>query len=88
MRPCVVYGGADVGTQMRDIDRGCHVLVGTPGRLVDMIQRGKIGLENVQFLCLDEADRMLDMGFEPQVFYFDVLKTILLQIIHHYVSEL
>lgn len=67
MRPCVVYGGADVGTQMRDIDRGCHVLVGTPGRLVDMIQRGKIGLENVQFLCLDEADRMLDMGFEPQI---------------------
>ena len=67
MRPCVVYGGADVGTQMRDIDRGCHLLVGTPGRLVDMIQRGKIGLECVQFLCLDEADRMLDMGFEPQV---------------------
>ena len=67
MRPCVVYGGADVGTQMRDIDRGCHLLVATPGRLVDMIQRGKIGLENVKFLCLDEADRMLDMGFEPQV---------------------
>jgi len=67
MRPCVVYGGADVGTQMRDIDRGCHLLVGTPGRLVDMIQRGKIGLECVQFLCLDEADRMLDMGFEPQI---------------------
>jgi len=67
MRPCVVYGGADVGTQMRDIDRGCHLLVATPGRLVDMIQRGKIGLENVQFLCLDEADRMLDMGFEPQI---------------------
>lgn len=67
MRPCVVYGGADVGTQMRDIDRGCHLLVATPGRLVDMIQRGKIGLECVQFLCLDEADRMLDMGFEPQI---------------------
>jgi len=67
IRPCVVYGGADVGTQMRDLDRGCHILVATPGRLVDMIQRGKIGLECIKFCCLDEADRMLDMGFEPQI---------------------
>lgn len=67
IRPCVVYGGADVNTQMRDIDRGCHLLVATPGRLVDMIQRGKIGLDCIRFLCLDEADRMLDMGFEPQI---------------------
>ena len=67
IRPCVVYGGADVSTQMRDIDRGCHLLVATPGRLVDMIQRGKVGLECIKFLVLDEADRMLDMGFEPQV---------------------
>lgn len=67
LRPCVVYGGADVGSQMRELDRGCHILVATPGRLVDMIQRGKIGLESVRFLVLDEADRMLDMGFEPQI---------------------
>eukprot|EP00794_Sanderia_malayensis_P010845 gene10845-11998_t len=67
LRPCVVYGGADVGAQMRDLDRGCHLLVATPGRLVDMIQRGKIGLESIKFLVLDEADRMLDMGFEPQI---------------------
>lgn len=52
---------------MKDIDRGCHIIVATPGRLVDMVQRGKIGLECIKFLCLDEADRMLDMGFEPQV---------------------
>ena len=50
LRPCVVYGGADVGTQMRELDRGCHILVATPGRLVDMIQRGKIGLESVRFV--------------------------------------
>ena len=67
MRPCVVYGGANVGDQMRDLDRGCHVLVATPGRLVDMLERGKISLEFCRFLVLDEADRMLDMGFEPQI---------------------
>ena len=46
VRPCVVYGGADIGSQMRDLDRGCHLLVATPGRLVDMIERGKIGLDH------------------------------------------
>lgn len=45
LRPCVVYGGANVGDQMRDLDRGCHLLVATPGRLVDMLERGKISLE-------------------------------------------
>lgn len=40
------YGGANVGDQMRELDRGCHLLVATPGRLVDMLERGKIGLEN------------------------------------------
>lgn len=67
VRPCVVYGGADVGQQMRELDRGCHFLVATPGRLVDMLERGKIGLDSCKFLVLDEADRMLDMGFEPQI---------------------
>jgi len=67
VRPCVVYGGAHVGEQMRDLDRGCHLLVATPGRLVDMLERGKISLEFCKYLILDEADRMLDMGFEPQI---------------------
>jgi len=67
VRTCVVYGGADVVSQMRDLSRGCHLLVATPGRLVDMIDRGKVGLDNCMFLVLDEADRMLDMGFEPQI---------------------
>jgi ATP-dependent RNA helicase DDX3X len=67
VRPCVVYGGADIGTQLRSMDRGCDLLVATPGRLVDLIERGRISLANIKYLVLDEADRMLDMGFEPQI---------------------
>lgn len=52
LRPCVVYGGADIGAQMRDLDRGCHLLVATPGRLVDMMERGKIGLDHCKYVPL------------------------------------
>jgi len=67
VRPCVVYGGAPVEEQLRDLERGCHLLVATPGRLTDMLKRDRVGLDNCRFLVLDEADRMLDMGFEPQI---------------------
>ncbi|KAJ7330664.1 ATP-dependent RNA helicase ddx3x [Desmophyllum pertusum] len=67
VRPCVVYGGAEIGGQLKELDRGCHLLVATPGRLVDMLDRGRVGLDSCKFLILDEADRMLDMGFEPQI---------------------
>ena len=67
VRPAVVYGGADINTQLRSIERGCDLLSATPGRLVDLIERGRISLANIKYLVLDEADRMLDMGFEPQI---------------------
>ncbi|KAI0027561.1 P-loop containing nucleoside triphosphate hydrolase protein [Vararia minispora EC-137] len=67
VRPAVVYGGADINSQLRQIERGCDLLSATPGRLVDLIERGRISLANIRYLVLDEADRMLDMGFEPQI---------------------
>jgi ATP-dependent RNA helicase DDX3X len=67
VRPAVVYGGADINSQLRLIERGCDLLSATPGRLVDLIERGRISLANIKYLVLDEADRMLDMGFEPQI---------------------
>ncbi|ODV86533.1 hypothetical protein CANARDRAFT_206909 [[Candida] arabinofermentans NRRL YB-2248] len=67
MRPCVCYGGSDIQSQIRNLERGCDLLVATPGRLNDLLERGRISLKNIKYLVLDEADRMLDMGFEPQI---------------------
>jgi len=67
VHPAVVYGGADIGSQLRQLDQGCDLLSATPGRLVDLMERGRISMANVRYLVLDEADRMLDMGFEPQI---------------------
>jgi ATP-dependent RNA helicase DDX3X len=67
IRPAVVYGGAEVRDQLRELERGADLLVATPGRLVDLIERGRVSLCAVSYLVLDEADRMLDMGFEPQI---------------------
>ncbi|KAG0087425.1 hypothetical protein BGZ92_007343 [Podila epicladia] len=66
LRPVAVYGGADAASQRNNLKMGCDVLVGTPGRLKDMINRGAISLASVRHLVLDEADRLLDMGgFAP-----------------------
>lgn len=63
----VVVGGTNIDRQIRDIRRRPHVVIGTPGRLKDLIQRRALNLEHVNTLVLDEADRMLDMGFLPDI---------------------
>lgn len=73
IRPVVVYGGTHIQQQQEKLDRGADLLVATPGRLDDLIERGRIHLHNIRFLVLDEADRMLDM---------------LVLVIHHLNSEM
>lgn len=62
-----MYGGAPKGPQLRDLGYGVQIVIATPGRLNDFLEAGQIRLEQVSYLVLDEADRMLDMGFEPQI---------------------
>ncbi|XP_056309436.1 probable ATP-dependent RNA helicase DDX5 isoform X1 [Danio aesculapii] len=62
-----IYGGAPKGPQIRDLERGVEVCIATPGRLIDFLEAGKTNLRRCTYLVLDEADRMLDMGFEPQI---------------------
>jgi ATP-dependent RNA helicase RhlE len=62
-----VVGGESMRKQIRDLHAGVDVLVATPGRLIDHIERGNVDLSSVEMLVLDEADRMLDMGFRPQI---------------------
>jgi len=67
IRNTCVYGGVPKGPQIRDLAKGVEVCIATPGRLIDMLESGKTNLRRVTYLVLDEADRMLDMGFEPQI---------------------
>jgi ATP-dependent RNA helicase RhlE len=63
LRSVVVYGGASLPDQVRELEAGAEIVVATPGRLLDLVWRGTIDFGSVEFLVLDEADRMLDMGF-------------------------
>jgi ATP-dependent RNA helicase DeaD len=62
-----VYGGASISMQIRDIRRGIQIVVATPGRLIDLIERRAINLEEISYVVLDEADEMLNMGFQEDI---------------------
>ena len=67
LRIAAVYGGADVDRQVAKLRKGVEVVIATPGRLIDLGDRGELSVADVEVLVLDEADRMADMGFMPQV---------------------
>lgn len=66
---CAVYGGASIVEQMKEIKRGVQIVVATPGRLIDVIERKAIDLSNIKYIVLDEADEMLNMGFREDIEY-------------------
>src|SRR3712207_918704 len=63
IKTMAIYGGQSIGIQFRELKKGVQIVVATPGRLIDLIKRDAINLNKVNFVVLDEADRMLDMGF-------------------------
>ncbi|KAK6632724.1 hypothetical protein RUM43_013494 [Polyplax serrata] len=67
IRNTCIFGGAKRISQARDLERGVEIVIATPGRLLDFLECGKTNLKRTTYLVLDEADRMLDMGFEPQI---------------------
>ncbi|MEM4244573.1 MAG: DEAD/DEAH box helicase [Candidatus Bathyarchaeia archaeon] len=69
LRVLPVYGGAPIGRQIRELAGGVHIVVGTPGRVIDLLERRVLDLSSVKMVVLDEADRMLDMGFIDDIKY-------------------
>ncbi|GAB6056242.1 DEAD/DEAH box helicase [Methanobacterium movens] len=62
-----IYGGQPIGRQIRALNKGVHIVIGTPGRVMDHLQRGTLKLDGVEMVVLDEADEMLDMGFREDI---------------------
>ncbi|MBW7951338.1 MAG: DEAD/DEAH box helicase [Chitinophagaceae bacterium] len=67
MHVLAVYGGSSIGMQIRELKRGVQIVVATPGRLIDLIERKAINLEQIKYVTLDEADEMLNMGFQEDI---------------------
>lgn len=67
LRSLLCIGGISMADQADTLNKGVHVVVATPGRLIDMLEKGRLNANNCKYLCMDEADRMIDMGFEDDV---------------------
>jgi ATP-dependent RNA helicase DDX5/DBP2 len=67
IRNTTIYGGVHKGPQICDLQRGVEIIIATPGHLIDILETQKTNLRRVTYLVMDEADRMLDMGLEPQI---------------------
>lgn len=67
MKIVAVYGGTPIGSQIRELKKGAQIVVATPGRLIDLIERKAVNLDNISYVVLDEADEMLNMGFQEDI---------------------
>ncbi len=67
MKIQAVYGGADISRQIKEVKKGCHIIVATPGRLRDLMRRKVVNISQIQYVVLDEADEMLNMGFKEEI---------------------
>ncbi len=69
VKSAAIYGGVSINNQIRKLEQGIHIIIATPGRLIDLYRRNKLKFNNIKFVVLDEADRLWDMGFAPDVKY-------------------
>lgn len=69
IRSLTVYGGVSINNQIKKLEKGVHFIIGTPGRIIDLYKRGYLRLKNIKFVVVDEADRLFDFGFAPDVKY-------------------
>jgi len=69
LRSLAIYGGVSITNQIKELEKGLHVIIGTPGRLIDLYKRRYLKLSSFKYIVLDEADRLWDMGFAPDIKY-------------------
>ena len=69
IRSLTIYGGVSINNQIKKLEKGVHFIIGTPGRIIDLYKRGYLRLKNIKYVVVDEADRLFDFGFAPDVKY-------------------